>query len=143
MDIDSVSKKMVIKFLVVISVLFYFAWVFNRIFLWEYLDEDLQKILVVDGYGTRFSEHAYILWVVLTLLSYSGIFFLRRWARDLLMAVYLFHLVLAPFSGVRIFAPYEGIFSIVMITDGMILGLLYFAWSAELYDKRNDPARQT
>jgi hypothetical protein len=108
---------------------------FNRLLLWKYLDEDVQRLLAVDGYGSIFPEHSYIPWVILSLLSYVGIFFLRRWARDLLAAIYLFQVVIVPFSGVRIFAPFEGVFSVCMLTDGMVLGLLYFAWNSELYDK--------
>lgn len=136
-NINSTSKKKIIRTLVVISFLSYLVSIFNRMLLWQYLDEDIQRLLKVDGYGAIFSEHAYIPWAVLSLLSYAGIFFLRRWARDLLIAIYLFQIILVPFSGIRIFAPYEGIFSIYMLTDGMIIGLLYFAWGSELYDKRS------
>lgn len=140
-NINSASKKKVIKTLVIVSMLSYLASMFNRLLLWDYLDEDIQRLLAVDSYGTIFPEYAYIPWVALSLLSYVGIFFLRRWARDLLMAIYLFQFILAPFSGVRIFAPFEGAFSICILTDGMMLGLLYFAWSSELYNKRGNHAR--
>lgn len=140
-SISSVNKKKVIRTLVIISTLSYLASIFNRLLLWEYLGEDIQRLLMVDGYGTILPEHAYIPWVALSLLGYIGVFFLRKWARDLLMAIYIFQLILAPFSGVRIFASFEGVFSICMLTDGMILGLLYFAWSSELHDKRSDSVR--
>ena len=96
---ENVSKKNVIRSLVIISALSYVIWVFGRIVLWQYLDENVQRLLDVDGYGTMIPEHdfAYVPWVSVSLLSYLGLFLLRRWGRDLLVVVYLATLILSPF----------------------------------------------
>jgi hypothetical protein len=140
---ESVSKKNVIRALIVISAMSYTIWVFGRLVLWPYFDENVQRLLDVDGYGAMLPEYefAYVPWVSVSLLSYIGLFFLRRWGRDLLVAVYLLTLILSPFSGVMIHAPYERFFfTVFMLSDGMILGLLFFAWRAELFDKSRQPA---
>lgn len=140
---ENVSKKNVVRALVIISALSYVIWVFGRLVLWQYLDENVQRLLDVDGYGTMIPEHdfAYVPWVFVSLLSYVGLFLLRRWGRDLLVVVYLATLILSPFSGVMIHASYERFFfTVFMLSDGMILGLLFFAWRDELFNKSRQPA---
>jgi hypothetical protein len=134
---EGVRKKNIIRTLVIISALSYVIWVFGRLVLWQHFDENVQRLLDADGYGTKLPEHefAYVPWVFISLLSYMGLLLFRRWGRDLLVAVYILTLVLSPFSGVMIHVPYERFFfTVFMLSDGMILGLLFFAWKDEFFD---------
>jgi len=135
---DGLNRKATIRVLTLISALSYVIWVFGRLVLWQDFDENVQMILDADGYGAILPEHeyAYIPWISISLLSYVGLFLLRPWGRNLLAIVYLLTLLLSPFSGVMIHAPFERFFfTVFMLCDGAILGLLFFAWRTELFDK--------
>lgn len=107
---------------------------FGRIILVEHLDEDVGELVYFDGYGAIVwsGAYSYMLWLVASLASYLGIFLFKRWGRDLLLFIYLLAILMSPFMGVMVNAPYEtSLYTVMVLSDGIIIGLLCFAWSFE------------
>jgi len=121
---------------------------FGRLVFWDYIDPDVQKLLEFDGFGSMppksgrpfvfwVAENIYAFWLIMSIASWIGLWFLQRWGRDLLVLLYFLSNVVAPFSGVKIGTPIEQVLmTIFTLSDGIIIGLTYFAWPNVL--KRTD-----
>lgn len=128
---DYKGEIRIIRTLVSISIMAYFSWVFGRLVFWDFIEHEIQKILSLDGMGSKleYIENEYVFWIFLSAASYLGVFFLKRWGCNLLLLTFLLTCFMAPFSGVMINSPLERLlFMIFWFSDGMIIALSMIAW---------------
>lgn len=117
--------------LVLISLSMNMILVFFRDIYWNNFDEDIQRLLEVDGYGSVIPGVEYVFWIILILsiTCYVGLYFFRLWSIWLLLFLdIVFLLFLAPFGGVEVSAPVERISgAILFFIDGMLVSLAFFS----------------
>ena len=128
------------RVLIVISASSFFIWLYFRKIFWEIFDEDTKKLLEFDGFGSSFiwTDTLLFFYLLVTVISYLGIFLYQKWAVWLFLALYVVTLfILTPFRGLEIRIPLEIILeSVVLISDGAIISLVFFSDIKEKFIKR-------
>ena len=126
-----IITKTIYRYLVLISFCAFMIFLSFRNIFWEGLDDNTQRLLRVDGYGTTLPVLEYLFWIILTLIliTYIGLIFFKRWGIILLIFLYIVDLwVFAPFGGIEISVPIEKIAKNMFIfCDGMIIALAFFS----------------
>jgi len=90
------------------------------------------------------SADGIFLWVDVSLLVFAiaasiGLFLFKRWARNFLLAIYLFSVLLIPTRAVYINTGWAQLmFSLADMTGGMILALVFFSPLSALFDSPGD-----
>ena len=81
-----VDRIKTIRLLVLIALISYLIWVFDRVLFWGLLSDDSRRLAILDGYGAVVHQpkHMYLGWVFLSVMSYMGIYFFRKWGGVLL-----------------------------------------------------------
>lgn len=131
-------EHVVIRSLTVVSLCSYCIWIFYRWAFWDWLDADLQQLLHFDALGSYIpsTNYTYLPFFAASVISYVGIFFIKRWGLNLLVAIYGATLLLSVFSGAQIHSPVERIFyAILLLSDGMILGLGFFCLTTDFFPR--------
>lgn len=117
--------------LVVVSFCMMLIWLFSRDLFWGSFSAEVQRLLMVDGFGNVLSGTDKIFYAVLlvSLICYVGLFLLKKWAVWVLIILDVFVVVLlAPFSGIEISTPVERVSkTILLMSDGGIIAIAFLS----------------
>lgn len=125
-ELDRPFTILTIRVLAIVSLCSYLIWLFYRLFFYEGMPPNLQHVIQFDGIESVVpsTNYTYIVFLVLSLVSYVGIFFNRLWGMKLLLALYAATLFLSLLSGAQVHVPVERFFyNVLLLSDGMMIGI--------------------
>lgn len=105
-----------------------YAWYFSLSYNTGKQPEDIQSILAHSGHGAVLSPGSPLYYVpfISAMIACIGLLMLARWARTLLLASTVAGLLIVPFAGVWVMAPFESfVGTIAGILGPALLGIAY------------------